>query len=275
MKSPALILAALTATNASSSRSNTRAAPRNTSSAWPATFATHPSGARFPRRIAMPPWRAMGSASGRMTFWPGVSRAARRHDAGDRVLERPLGDELARPHALLQEVHHELAGLERDLLLARVHGRHVVEPHRRDPEHLEGGRHRVGRELAAAGAPSRARPAFDRAELLRVDLAGVERADRLEDVLNGEPAAFVLAVEDRAAIEHDARKIEPRHGHDHRGDRLVAAGDPDEGVHEVPAHDQLDGVGDGFAADERGLHALGTHRDAVRDGDRVELDHRT
>ena len=25
----------------------------------------------------MPPWRASGFASGRMTFWPGVSRASR------------------------------------------------------------------------------------------------------------------------------------------------------------------------------------------------------
>src|SRR5439155_1073068 len=149
---------------------------------------------------------------------------------------------------------------------------HVVEPHRRDPEHLEGGRHRVGGELAAAGATARTRPVLDRAELLRVDLARVERADRLEHVLNREPAALVVAVEDRAAVEHHAREVEPRHGHDHRGDRLVTAGDPDEAVHEVPAHDQLDGVGDGLAADERGLHALGAHRDAVRDGDRIELD---
>src|SRR5439155_203202 len=139
MKSPARILPPLTAPNASSSRSNTRAVPRNTSSAWPATFATHPSGARLPRRIAMPPWR-------------------------------PLGDDLPWQHTPLQHVHDELAGLERDLLLARIHSGHVVKPHRRDPEHLERGRHRVGRELTAASAPARARPALDRAELLRVDL---------------------------------------------------------------------------------------------------------
>ena len=40
---------------------------------------------------------------------------------------------------------------------------------------------------------------------------------------------------------------------------------------EVAAGDEFDGVGDDFTGDERGLHALGAHGDAVGDGDGVEL----
>ena len=39
----------------------------------------------------------------------------------------------------------------------------------------------------------------------------------------------------------------------------------------MPASDQLDRVGDDLAAHQRGLHALGPHRDSVGDGYRVEL----
>ena len=55
------------------------------------------------------------------------------------------------------------------------------------------------------------------------------------------------------------------------GHVLVAAGDADEAVEGVAAGDEFDGVGDDFAGDERGLHALGAHGDAVGDGDGVEL----
>ncbi len=39
----------------------------------------------------------------------------------------------------------------------------------------------------------------------------------------------------------------------------------------MAAHGQLDGVGDGLAAGERGAHALVAHGDAVGDGDGGEL----
>src|SRR5437867_1725062 len=45
-------------------------------------------------------------------------------------------------------------------------------------------------------------------------------------------------------------------------------------VEEMAADHQLDGVGDGLAADERGLHAFGAHGDPIGDADRVELDRR-
>ena len=45
-------------------------------------------------------------------------------------------------------------------------------------------------------------------------------------------------------------------------------------VEQVAAGDQLDRVGDDLAADQRGLHALAAHRDAVGDRDGVELERR-
>src|SRR5207302_4630352 len=48
----------------------------------------------------------------------------------------------------------------------------------------------------------------------------------------------------------------------------------DQTVQQVTARDQLDRVGAPGAADQRGLPALGAHRDAVGDRDRVEFDRR-
>src|SRR4029078_9890355 len=65
---PGLTLPFFTAEKASSSRSNTIAGPRCDVFVWPETLATQPSGARLPRRIAMPPYPLRGWARGRITF---------------------------------------------------------------------------------------------------------------------------------------------------------------------------------------------------------------
>src|SRR5207249_1229393 len=46
------------------------------------------------------------------------------------------------------------------------------------------------------------------------------------------------------------------------------------GTRELPAGHELDGIGHDLARDERRLHALGAHGDAVGDRDRVHLDRR-
>ena len=79
---------------------------------------------------------------------------------------------------------------------------------------------------------------------------------------------------DGAAVEHEARDVEAAEGHDDAGHVLVASADADETVEEIAAGNEFDGVGDDFARDERGLHALRAHRDAVGDGDGVELHRR-
>ncbi len=76
---------------------------------------------------------------------------------------------------------------------------------------------------------------------------------------------------DRAGVEEDARQVEAGAGHQHPGDRLVAAGEQHGAVEALGHHDGLDRVGDDLAAHEREVHALVAHRDAVRDRDRAEL----
>ena len=71
--SPGAIARAFTAAKHSSSESKTRAGPRCTVRSWPASFTTHPSGARLPRRIAMPPRDLSGVSIGTTTSWPSVS----------------------------------------------------------------------------------------------------------------------------------------------------------------------------------------------------------
>ncbi len=105
-------------------------------------------------------------------------------------------------------------------------------------------------------------------------LPGGVSADAFEDVLDGDVDAVQLAGSDGAAVEHDARDIEAAERHDDAGHVLVAAADADEAVEEIAAGNEFDGVGDHFARDQRGLHALRAHRDAVGDGDGVELHRR-
>src|SRR5690606_35657932 len=77
---------------------------------------------------------------------------------------------------------------------------------------------------------------------------------------------------DGAAVDDHARHVEAGGGHEHPGQRLVAAGEGDHGVEPLGVHDGLDRVGDDLAGHQRGPHALVAHRDAVADGDGVELD---
>ncbi len=105
------------------------------------------------------------------------------------------------------------------------------------------------------------------------------RADAFEYILDGDVdrlpvRAFHVAGCDGAAIEHERWNVETAERHDRARHVLVAAGDGDQAVEEIAASDELDGVGDDFAADQRGLHALRSHGDAVGDGDGVELHRR-
>ena len=79
---------------------------------------------------------------------------------------------------------------------------------------------------------------------------------------------------DRAAVEHHAGDVEAGQRHHAAGDRLVAARQGDHAVEHVAPGNQLDRVGDDLAADQRGAHALGAHRDPVRHGHGVELHRR-
>ena len=96
-------------------------------------------------------------------------------------------------------------------------------------------------------------------------------ADAFEDFLDGDVLAAKFAGSDAAAVESQARDVEPGEGHGAGGDGLVAANDDDQGVEGVADGGDFNGVGDDLAADQRGAHALGAHGDAVANGDGVDL----
>ena len=104
-----------------------------------------------------------------------VGRAAGRGDAGDPVLERLPGDDRGGPDVPPDEIHHELAGREGGVVLARILGRDAVQAGRRQPDELQDHAHRVGRELAAAGAGARAGRVLDLVQLVERDLARPDR----------------------------------------------------------------------------------------------------
>ena len=153
----------------------------------------------------------------------GVGRSAGAGDAGDRVLERGAGQDVSRRDAFLQQIHNDLAALERDFVLAGVHGGNAVEAHGREADQLHHRRHGVGGVLAAARAGAGTGDVFDFEQFGVGHLAGGVRADGFEHILNGDVFAVILAGRDRAAVEHQAGEIQAQQRHGRRGDGLVAA----------------------------------------------------
>ena len=204
----------------------------------------------------------------------GIGRAARRRDGSDGVAERSERDDLLRANIFAQQVHHELAAIDGDLPFARVHGGNFICAEGRNSEKGDRRGHGVGGELAAASAGARAGVVFEVAEFLRGHFSGRAGADGFEHVLNGDVVALKTAGHDRAAVKRKRRQIQTRESHHGGGNGLVAAANRNDGVKRMRHGEKFDRIGDHFAGDERGFHALGAHGDAVGNGDGVELDGR-
>ncbi|MBG9885311.1 hypothetical protein ABE10_01650, partial [Bacillus toyonensis] len=145
-----------------------------------------------------------------------------------------------------------------------------------EPEGLGDRCHRVGGVHAAARALAGSEGTFDALQVLLAHASGTTRADALEgvddrDVLLGAVRELDPARGDRAGVEEDAGEAEASARHQHPRDGLVAAGEKDRPVEALCHDDRLDGVGDDLARHEREVHPLVSHGDAVRDGDRAEL----
>ena len=152
--------------------------------------------------------------------------------------------------------------------------RNRVAPGRRQSEKLERCAHRVRGVLTATCARSRAGVLLDRAEFGSVDPAGVEGANGFEDVLDREVMVAPAPGLDGAAVEDEPGDVHPAQRHRRRRNRLVTSHDEHEAVKAVTTGHELDRVGDDLAGDERGLHPLRSHRDAVADRDGAELHRR-
>ncbi len=205
-----------------------------------------------------------------------VGRAAERHADRDRVLERLLGEDVARGDAEAQQVGDGLTGAVGEVVPTRVGGGRARAAGQREAERFGDGGHRVGGVHAAAGTLAGREGALDALGVGLTHLAGLDRADRLEgvddrDVLLGAVRELHPAGGDRSGVEEDGGEVESRRGHQHAGDRLVAAGEQHRAVEALGLHDGLDAVGDDLTRDEREVHSLVAHRDAVGDGDSAEL----
>ena len=202
----------------------------------------------------------------------GVGRTRQRHRDRYGVLERLLRHDLARPDVHLHQASSGAARLPGGHLSPVVDRRRAGRAGQRHAEGLADGRHRVGR--VHAGARTRRRTG---GSLYRVKLGVVYGTIRvsahgLEHVLDRDVLAQVCARQDRSAVQIDGRQVQACHGHQHPGLGLVAARDPDQGIHPLGVHHQLDRVSDQVSGHQARLHALVTHRDAVGDRDGREFD---
>ena len=106
----------------------------------------------------------------------GSRGAARRRDAGDRVVDRSSRDDVARldvpPHGL----HDQPAALAGDAVLSGIHLRNRRHAHRAETDQFHHRGHRVRRELAAAGAGAGA--GRDRAPALALGASVAEVRER-------------------------------------------------------------------------------------------------
>ena len=190
-----------------------------------------------------------------------VGRAAHRIDGGDRVLERPLGHDVARPDA---GFHQPVQGIDRrarlsadvgmDIAAGVVVGgmRGAARQHHAD--RFRNRAHRVGREHRAAGAAAGHDVAFDFQQFVGRDAAGFVGRAGLGVIEDGQIVALARPGPERdparrtgAGIKHQPKGVGPRQRHQRGGAGLVAAGDHDHRVAMVGVVTDLEAIGDDIA----------------------------
>ena len=179
-----------------------------------------------------------------------VRRSARGSDRRDPILQGRARDDLPRPNIFRNQVHHQPPCLLRHNIFVWIKRRDVIGAGRADAEELDRGRHRVRRELAAAGAGARTGALFDLAQLIPGHRAGRHGAHRLEDFLQCDVLSAISTRADRPAVERQSGDVHPDQRHHGGRDRLVAADNHHQPVEEMAADDQLDRIGDHLPAHE-------------------------
>ena len=210
----------------------------------------------------------------------GVCGPAAGCNARNRIFKRLARDDLRRPTVGADCIHEHASGFLRRSVLLLPGGRHSGKLNGRNTENFAGHGHRVGRKLSAACPRARTGIRFECFKAGVVNLACCIRANAFKYVLNRNVNLFAigavqLARRDRSAVQHHAGNIETTQSHDDAGHIFVAAADADKSVEKIAAGDQFDRVGDHLARNQRSLHTLRAHRDAVGNGDGVELHRRT
>nr|ABZ08895.1 hypothetical protein ALOHA_HF4000APKG5H11ctg2g13 [uncultured marine microorganism HF4000_APKG5H11] len=201
-----------------------------------------------------------------------IGRSAHGHGHGDSVLEGLFGQDVTGAHIFFQKTHQgpsHFSGLAQFL---GVDGRDGGVAGKRHAQNFDAGGHGVCGEQAGAGTLSGTGHAFQRGEVFQAHVALGVGAHSLEHVLDIHVFALELTGHYGPAVHEDGRHVQTGHGHHAAGHVLVAAGDGDQAVHALAEGNKLDGVGDDFPADQRGLHTLGAHGDAVAHRDGAEFE---
>ena len=199
----------------------------------------------------------------------GGSAHGQHHSYG--VLEGMAGHDVPGADILFQQAEQGATCLAGLVNLAWVNGRNGGVAGQGHAHDFDSGRHGVGSEQAGAGTLAGAGHALQGGKFIAGDTALGIGAHRLENVLDVYVVTEILAWHDGAAVDEDGRHVEAGDGHHAAGHVLVATGHRDQTVHPLPKSNHLDGVGNHFAADQGGLHALGAHGNAVADGDSAKF----
>ena len=213
-----------------------------------------------------------------------VGRATHRIDGRYRVLERPLGHDVARPDAGL---HQPVQGIDRgaslgadigvDIAAGVVIGRMRGAARQHHADRFRDRAHGVGREHRAAGAAAGHHIALDFQKLLAGKAAGLVGGaglgvieDRDVVALAGPCAERDTARRAGAGIEHEPEGIGARQRHQRRRAGLVAAGNHDHGVAVMRVVADLKTVGDGVARGEAITRRRRALRQRIRDRRRAD-----
>ena len=179
--------------------------------------------------------------------------------------------DVARPDAAAQQVHHRLRPTPRHRRRGVHRRRRSGRARQRQADRLRDAGHGVGGELPGAGAGRRQPWHSSSCSSSSLILPALCRPtpSKTSTMVTSRPWKRPGRIE--PPYMKTAGHVEAQHRHHHAGQRLVAAGEADQRVVAMAAHGELDRIGDDLARDQRGLHALMAHRDAVGDGDGGEF----
>ena len=171
----------------------------------------------------------------------------------DEVLEGLLGHDIARAQVVLGEPHGLTAGLAGELAQVGASGRQQSRAGEHKAQGLSGNLHGRGGAHKGASAAAGAGVVFGELELLAGDLAALVAGRDSTELLQSQQVG--TSIHD-ATGNDDGGDVDAAHGHEVRGQALIAAGDEDTGVERRGLGMDLDHVGDHVAAGQRVVDAV-------------------
>ncbi len=200
-----------------------------------------------------------------------VGRAPQRHVQGHGVQKGLPSHDSPRAEAGLHRANGGPSRLSRKDDPVGEYRRDGPVPGKRHAQSFREAIHRIGREEPRARARTGADAALQGRELLVGHLAAGVSADGFEDRLQADVPTLDRG-QHGPARQHDGGDVDPRRGHEHARDDLVAARQKHEPIQPVgPGHD-FHGVRDEVTAGEGVAHPDVAHRQPVTDADGPELE---